>query len=143
MMSLSAKLLPKKLVGYIPIVVNETQDLGENTNTVDAIWLDDDPSFTSWHEKKFIEKGKKIIVYRTPKELLDNIHLYPKDKPIFLDNNFARPFANFAGTEIAKKLHEMGFSKLILITGDRINQSDYPYLIILHKSMVNKMQDYF
>ena len=142
-MSLSAKLLPKKLVGYIPIVVNETQDLGENTNTVDAIWLDDDPSFTSWHEKKFIEKGKKIIVYRTPKELLDNIHLYPKDKPIFLDNNFARPFANFAGTEIAKKLHEMGFSKLILITGDRINQSDHPYLIILHKSMVNKMQDYF
>ena len=142
-MSLSAKLLPKKLVGYIPIVVNETQDLGENANTVDAIWLDDDPSFTSWHEKKFIEKGKKIIVYRTPKELLDNIHLYPKDKPIFLDNNFARPFANFAGTEIAKKLHEIGFSKLILITGDRINQSDYPYLIILHKSMVNKMQDYF
>ena len=143
MVGLGAKLLPKKLVSYIPITVNESESSEEKPIITDAVWLDDDPSFTSPHEKIISKKGKSITIYRTPKELMENIHLYPKDKTIFLDNNFLEPFANIAGTDIAKELHEKGFSKLVLITGDRIDQSDYPYLTILNKSMVQNMLDYF
>lgn len=142
-MALNAKLLPKQLASFIPVVVSEVQKNDGQPTRVDAVWLDDEPSFTSSHEKVFIRKNKKVDIYRTPQELKDNLHLYPKETPVFLDNNFAPPFQDYHGTQIAKELHEMGFSKLFLITGEDLDQDDYPYLKIIKKHSLDNLTQYF
>ena len=142
-MSLNAKLIPKQLASFIPVVVSETPKNDGQPTRVDAVWLDDEPSFTSSHEKVFIRKNKKVDIYRTPQELKDNLHLYPKETPVFLDNNFAPPFQDYHGTQIAKELHDMGFSKLFLITGEDLDQDDYPYLKIIKKHSLDNLTQYF
>ena len=142
-MTLNAKLLPKQLASFIPVVVSEVQKNDGQPNHVDAVWLDDEPSFTSSHEKVFIKKNKKVDIYRTPQELKDNLHLYSKETPVFLDNNFAPPFQDYHGTQIAKELHDMGFSKLSLITGEDLDQDDYPYLKIIKKHSLDDLTRYF
>lgn len=142
-MTLNAKLLPKQLASFIPVVVSEVQKNDGQPNHVDAVWLDDEPSFTSSHEKVFIKKNKKVDIYRTPQELKDSIHLYSKETPVFLDNNFAPPFQDYHGTQIAKELHDMGFSKLSLITGEDLDQDDYPYLKIIKKHSLDDLTRYF
>ena len=141
---LNIRVLPKQLAGHIPIVVvdSEKQYTGGSLRVVDAVWLDDDQEFTFRYEKKLIENKKKVDMYRTPKELMDNIHLYPKDTPIFLDNNFQEPFSDIAGTEIAKQLYERGFTKLFLITGNRLNQNDFSFVKILAKRDVESLLGY-
>lgn len=141
---LNTKVLPKQLASHIPILITESQKqyAAGNLKIVDAVWLDDDQQFTSHYEKICASNKKKIDMYRTPKELMDNIHIYPKDIPIFLDNNFQEPFQDMAGTEIAKKLHAIGFRNLFLITGDRLNQHDFPDFKVLSKRHFENLLDY-
>ena len=143
-MSLNVKLLPKKLASDVPLIITEpTIDYSEQQlKIVDAVWLDDDPQFTSSLEKDCAVNKKKVDMYRNPKELMDTMHIYPKDTPVFLDNNFEPPFDNELGTEVARKLHDLGFTNLFLITGDRLKQSDYPYIKILVKHNVQTLVDY-
>ncbi len=143
LLKLNAKLLPKKLNQYIPIIVLENKAEYSETNLkeVDGIWLDDDAGFTLMHEQDLVMSGKKVDIYRSPKALMDNIHIYPKHIPILLDNNFEA--TSIRGTGVAKDLHERGFTKLFLVSGDKLNPNDYPYLTILGKGDLDDICKYF
>lgn len=143
LLKLNAKLLPKKLNQYIPIIVLENKAEYSETNLkeVDGIWLDDDAGFTLMHEQDLVMSGKKVDIYRSPKALMDNIHIYPKHIPILLDNNFEA--TSIHGTGVAKDLHELGFTKLFLVSGDKLNPNDYPYLTILSKGDLDDICKYF
>lgn len=143
LLKLNAKLLPKKLNQYIPIVVLENKIEYSETNLkeVDGIWLDDDVGFTLLHEHGLLIAGKKVDMYRSPKALMDNIHIYPKHISILLDNNFEA--SSIHGTHVAKDLHELGFTKLFLVSGDKLNPNDYPYLTILSKADLDDISKYF
>ncbi len=134
LLKLNAKLLPKKLNQYIPIIVaeNKVEHSETNLKTVDGIWLDDDVGFTFMYEQDLIISNKKVDIYRNPKALMDNIHIYSKNIPILLDNNFESSSTH--GTDIALELYKLGFTKLSLVSGDKLNPSDYPYLTILSKA---------
>lgn len=86
LITLNAKLLPKKLNQYIPIVVleNKVEYSATTLKEVDGIWLDDDAGFTWTHEQDLVMSGKKVDIYRSPKALMDNIHIYPKG-PVILN----------------------------------------------------------
>ena len=143
LLKLNAKLLPKKLNQYIPIIVleNKAEYSEANLKEVDGIWLDDDAGFTLMHEQDLVMSGKKVDIYRSPKALMDNIHIYPKHIPILLDNNFEA--TSIRGTGVAKDLHERGFTKLFLVSGDKLNPNDYPYLTILGKGDLDDICKYF
>lgn len=143
LLKLNAKLLPKKLNQYIPIIVleNRVEYSATNLKEVDGIWLDDDAGFTWTHEQDLVMSGKKVDIYRSPKALMDSIHIYPKHIPILLDNNFEASSTH--GTDVALELHKLGFTKLFLVSGDKLNPSDYPYLTILVKADLDDICKYF
>ena len=143
LLKLNAKLLPKKLNQYIPIVVleNKVEYSETNLKQVDGIWLDDDAGFTLVHEHGLLKAGKTVDIYRSPKALMDAIHIYPKNISILLDNNFDS--TSIHGTDVAKDLHELGFTKLFLVSGDRLKPNDYPYLTILGKADLDDIYKYF
>ncbi len=143
LIKLNAKLLPKKLNQYIPIIVaeNKVQHSATNLKMVDGIWLDDDAGFTFMYEQDLIMSSKKVDIYRNPKTLMDNIHIYSKNAPILLDNNFES--SDTHGIDIALKLHKLGFTKIYLVSGDKFNPSDYPYLTILSKADLDDICKYF
>ena len=87
----------------------------EKIKIVDAIWVDDDERMTNHASLNFADEDK-VVIYRTPKELMQNIHRYPKKTCIFLDNNF-EGFQE-KGIDIAAQLHQLGFTTLYLISGD-------------------------
>lgn len=68
---------------------------------------------------------------------MNNISQYSKDSLILIDNEFAKE--NITGIEIAKQLHNMGFSKLYLFSGrDYSHDSSIPaYLTPVLKTDVN------
>ncbi len=143
LLKLNAKLLPKKLNQFIPIIVVESKVEYSETNLkiVDGIWLDDDAGFTCMHEPDLMANGKKVDIYRTPEDLMNNIRIYPKNIPILLDNNFES--TRIQGTAVALELHNLGFTKLFLVSGDNINKSTYPYLTILSKADLDDISKYF
>ena len=109
---------------------------------VDAIWLEDDEMLASALSHDFVLAGKKIDIYRNPFEFMANNHIYPKNTPIFLDNNYEGIWVS--GIEIGLKLHNLGFTQLNLITAQMtIKHEDYPFFSrIIYKQKFNCLLDY-
>lgn len=131
-----------RYANHTPILIAEPQPqyAGNSLKTVDAIWLDDDITFTDSISWKF-EKTDKVDIYRTPAELMQNIYSYVKDTLIFLDNNFEG--IDIHGTDIAIELHKQGFTKLFLLSGDLNLNENLSFLTILPKHEANNLKQYW
>lgn len=55
-------------------------------------------------------------VYHHPNKFLEDVHKYPRDIQIFLDNNY--DCTELTGVDIAKKLHELGYTHIHILTGE-------------------------
>ena len=141
---LNAKLIPKTLKQFIPIVVNPSsvEYSQQNLKLVDAVWLEDDEAIASAFSVQFAVAGKKIDIYRNPFEFMANNHFYPKNTPIFLDNNYEGILVS--GIELGLELHNLGFTQLNLITAQMsIEHEDYPFFTrIIYKQKFNCLLDY-
>ena len=124
-------------------------DMADSQNslkTVNAIWVDDDPMVTDLQCQLLFPLI--IDVYRTPAELMGNIEpncIYSKDTPVFLDYNFDNA-SNITGVDVGKKLFELGFTKLRLLSGQDFEASgvEIPdYLMVLPKSAAAHLDKYF
>jgi len=73
---------------------------------------------------------------------MTNAHIYPKNTPIFLDNNYEG--SHISGTELGMKLHNLGFTQLNLITAQKsIAHEDYSFFSrIIYKDNFNSLLDY-
>lgn len=73
-----------------------------------------------------------IDTYYSPKRFLDSLAQYAQGVKICLDNDF-RDATN--GMELAKKLHELGYSKLYMLSGTDFAAAEVPdYLTVILKS---------
>lgn len=139
----NTKILPKQLASDIPIEIRKTTPnenipiVGNEIKEVDVIFVDDDQrlldSFT------FFAFNKEVDTYQDPKHFLDNIHRYPKNTKIMLDNHFA----NFdrKGIQIAEQLHALGFTQLYLLSGESFSGSQIPhYLTAIMKTDLDKVE---
>lgn len=121
-------------------------DSQSSLKTVNAIWVDDDPMVTDLQCQ--LLHPLIIDVYRTPAELMSHIEpicIYSKNTPVFLDYNFDNA-PNTTGVDVAKKLHELGFTKLRLLSGQDFEATgvEIPdYLMILPKSAAANLDKYF
>lgn len=143
LLALNAKLIPKTLKQFVPIDIKTSSEYSQqNLKLVDAIWLEDDEMLAFAFRQSFDSSGKKIDIYRNPFEFMANNHIYPKNTPIFLDNNYEGTYVS--GIELGLKLHNLGFTQLNLITGERnIEHKDYPFFSrIIYKLKFNSLLDY-
>ncbi len=130
------RILPKSLAPEVPITVLETTaDMAD----ADTIILDDNESFAR-SVATFVFTKSKVDQYHQPEELLRNIHRYALDTRIFLDNNFDNSFLK--GIDIAETLHERGFSRLYLVSGEVFEPGEIPaYLTVVSKENIENMQE--
>ncbi|MFH1356777.1 MAG: hypothetical protein ABII18_06540 [bacterium] len=80
----------------------------------DYVLIDDDPIIhASW---TFVakSKGKVVRCYAKANEFIQEIGMYHKETPIYIDSNLGE---NVRGEIVAKNIHEKGFENIYLATG--------------------------
>jgi hypothetical protein len=133
------KILPKQLASEIVIAITARNE-DYNSEKVAAIFVDDDKRLTNslilyaFHDEEAVE------TYQNPEHFLQNVHKYPKDTKIFLDNNFAT--SELTGIDIAKILHEQGYTQLYLLSGQAFSQNELPgYITLIGKNQIEKIKE--
>ncbi|CAL7964394.1 hypothetical protein GAMM_90007 [Gammaproteobacteria bacterium] len=84
----------------------------------------------------FESNGKKVDIYYNPDDLLNNALKYDKDVIVCVDHEFEGNKLN--GFDIAKQLHEQGFTRLYLFSGRRFEKGKIPdYLTAIMKTDID------
>ena len=141
--SLGTKILPKQLASDISIVVvdllNDDLIKGRAEGLkVDLIIVDDDQTFAN-NLKDYIFSDRIVDCFYDPRVFLQEVIQYPKDTKICLDNTFHG--ASISGIELAEELHNIGYTKLYLLSGEAFKQDDLPsYLIPVLKTDLDLLQ---
>jgi len=138
--ALKIKILPKQLASDIPIVMEPlTAKAASEKKSVDLILVDDDLTFSKT-VMKYIFSQQTVEYFQTPEAFLEKVMNYPKETPIYLDNQFKS--ARFRGIDIAKDLHEKGFKHLYLLSGATFKPGELPdYLTLISKEDITKMRN--
>jgi hypothetical protein len=159
---MGTKILPKQLASEISIVVDRIDHQhplpclspaggrGENmsfnsiassTNErVDAILVDDDKKFADML-MRYIFQGDVIKHFEDPQVFMSKVNNYPKDTRIYLDNRYQS--AGIDGFTLAKQLHEEGYTKLYLLTGDTFESGTTPdYVKVVRKDDIENIKDW-
>ena len=135
------KVLPKDLVHVIPINVIQSRLAGEYVN-VHMVFVDDEKLFTTTLVSNYYS-NLLTESYSNPLEFLDEVDKYPKDTRIVLDNYYYMEDGNpskIDGVMLAEKLHEKGFTKLILLSGEEFSVPEYLTLVLkLDKNKLSKL----
>lgn len=128
------KMLPKELAAYATIKVDKK--IPKWSNPVDIVWVEDIDWFVNDLVRDYYS-DLKVDVYYDPVSFMDDVHQYPLGTRIILDNNYASPegiLYDVTGYDLAEKLHKMGYTKLILLTGEAPKSNVPEYLTVLRKA---------
>lgn len=144
---MGTKILPKQLASEVPINIDETiiyekdsKKIDSDLKIVDLILVDDNQNFAQTL-MDFVFDQDIVDYYRDPRQLLANLAQYPKDTRIYLDNNFT--MVDEQGIDIAKDLHELGFTRLYLLSGDVFKPGEIPdYLTVILKTQIDNIRDW-
>ena len=113
--------------------------------TVDAILVDDDLEFVENVLCYSFDDSDVIVHFASPEELKKNLAKFPekylKDTRICLDNHFDT--SEVKGIHLAKELHDMGYTRLYLVSGDTFRVGELPgYLVVIGKGDIGKIKDW-
>lgn len=139
---IGTKILPKQLASEISIVVDPsiTYDDKPTTTLPPQIIVIDDDKFFAKNLILYAFNGYRTEYFSDPQEFLACNSSYPKDIKIYLDNNFTSGEIN--GVDLAKQLHEQGFTHLYLLTGDTFQPGEVPeYLTVIRKDNIEKIKE--
>ena len=135
------KILPKQLASDISIEVCEVSKTCvkvDKPTKIDIVIIDDNAALVNSVEAFLKNYNKTVDKYYNPMRFLDNISHYDKDTRIFMDNDFGSN--NISGIELAKQLHESGFTKLYLFSGKDFVEEEVPgYLKIILKTDIDSL----
>lgn len=113
-------LIPKNLASLVPLSVSEktgTLPVGRR-----AVLLDDDALVRLNWKTAARAAGIDLSAYKEAAELLGAADALPRDTPLYIDSDLG---GGAAGEDIARALHEKGFSDITMATGhapDRFGQ---------------------
>jgi PAS domain S-box-containing protein len=128
------KLLPKELTSAVSIIVDKK--IPKWSKKVDIVWVEDQKWFIDETIEQFYSH-LKIDTYYDPISFMEDIHQYPLDTRIILDTYYYAPDGTpylQDGFSIARELHEMGYTKLLLFSGEAVEQKLTPeYLTVILK----------
>lgn len=155
-----AKILPKQLASEVPIKIDgvsiELKDFKEcsitgiengyesgktvkdsNAKKVDVVLLDDEELLLASLSSLLEARGKTVDKYNKPKKFLEKLAQYDKDTKIFMDNDF-KSYIN--GVDLAKQLHEKGYTNLYLFSGADFTVGEIPnYLTVISKTDISRL----
>jgi hypothetical protein len=115
--NLGVSLLPKSMVAFIPI------ELRKSFKNYDAVLIDDDELVHATWE--MFGKDKKIIMFFTEQDFLNERETISFDAPIYVDCHLG----SFDGRKVAKNLFDLGFTNIHLATGlATVDTSMLPWL---------------
>ena len=103
-----------------------------HTGTIDIIWLDDSQVFID--SVLFRLSHRSIKHYLDPRTFMAECHLFDKDTPICIDNDFG-VMIPIKGIAIARQLHDLGFLQLYIVSGAFFEPDELPTYVTL----INKM----
>lgn len=105
---LRLKLIPKDVVGFVPI-----QSIPSQVH-YDACLIDDDPLVRMTWELTAKESGSSILTVESFESFINNSQNISRETPVNVDMNLGN---GIRGTDVALKLHNMGFKWIYLATG--------------------------
>ncbi|MFC1523027.1 hypothetical protein ACFL6Y_11520 [Elusimicrobiota bacterium] len=133
---LSVRMIPKGLAGFVPIKIksevgsskleveaakNEQEDAvadlqPQTSNLKLAVLIDDDPLVHMVWNMAAQEKGVDLKAFKEPKDFMKLLEKDGPDRsiPIYLDSELGE---GIKGEDVAKELHDKGFTNLYLETG--------------------------
>jgi hypothetical protein len=141
--NLRVKILPKELAFAVTINLDKRVEPG--SKRVDMVWVDDARWFIRDWKLKFPDLT--IDAYYDPDSFLEDVYQYPLDTKIILDRTYydgQGPDRNFLGDglDLAKKLHEKGYTRLFMITGDEpTTDKVLDYLTVIFKEDDEKIRE--
>ncbi|MFT3742433.1 MAG: PAS domain-containing sensor histidine kinase [Gammaproteobacteria bacterium] len=142
--NLGAKILPKQLASEVIIQLHDPTSQNEicnqnATKTVDAVIVDDDVNFVK-NLTLFVFEDIEVDTYDNPEQFLKNIKQYPFNVKIYMDNNYST--SNKKGLDIAKQLHQLGYNRLYLLSGETFDKSEIPhFLTVIRKDDVENIRN--
>lgn len=131
---LNTQILPKILA----FAVNITQQpinriLPDFSGKVDLVVIEDNREFADILIYLYMMRGKKMHIYYTPYELLENLNFYNEQTKICTDYNLG---CYLTGVELAEFLNSKGYNNLYLATGMLMENIKLPnYLQLLKEKM--------
>lgn len=120
------KILPKQLASEVPIkIIKVEQSITKDKtqNSVDVVLVEDDEHLSD-NMVNYVFSDKVVDQYRNPEDLLENLHRYSKDTKIYLDQNYDNSWLK--GMDLAKELHEKGYKRLYVLSGEVFNEKEIP-----------------
>ncbi|MCC2625251.1 MAG: hypothetical protein K0R14_1124 [Burkholderiales bacterium] len=141
--NLHVRILPKMLA--FAVTINLIKDVKPGSKNVDLVWVND----ARWYIKDWTRRLSHLNIdtYYDPNNFLEDVHQYPLDTKIILDRNYydregiGRKFLG-DGLVIAKTLHEQGYTKLFMVTGEKLDPSIIPdYLTVVLKADAEKIKE--
>jgi DNA-binding response OmpR family regulator len=94
------------------------------------VLIEDNTLFAEVFKKYFMDEG--VDHYSDPRKFLAVVDQYPKDTKIILDHAFPAPIT---GIDVAKELHQKGYTRLYLLSGDVLDRVTVPdYITVILKS---------
>jgi len=127
------KIIPQELLEVVSLNICQKAALADGKlANVHMVFLDDEKvtmnALVSEHYNHLI-----VDTYSNPFEFLDHVAKYSKDTKFILDNCYyaedGSPY-DIDGITIAQQLHEKGYTKLFLLSGEKFDIPDYLELIL-------------
>ncbi len=136
---IGTKILPKQLASEVLIKITGCKSAVKDTiKKTDAVIIDDDELFVTTLTR-FIFRDLITDTYHSPEQFLECAAKYAKETKIYLDNNYKSSFLK--GINIAKTLHEQGYQRLYLLSGDVFEENDIPsYLTVIGKNDIERLR---
>ncbi|MBY0544867.1 MAG: hybrid sensor histidine kinase/response regulator, partial [Gammaproteobacteria bacterium] len=115
------RLLPKPLFTELMVEVKSP-----HTDEVEYVVLDDLEMVTDFWNLEALSQGIAVRTFNNSKDFMRFIERCDKNVKIYLDNDIRE---NITGIEISKKLSDMGFTTIYMMTSrDDINLTKYPWI---------------
>ncbi|MFC1521906.1 PAS domain-containing sensor histidine kinase [Elusimicrobiota bacterium] len=120
---LNVRMIPKGLAGFVPIAIKAVTphpaspsrgEEKEGRGSAGAVLVDDDPLVHMTWKMAAESKGIKLTAFKNSKDFLAMAEQLPKTTHIYLDSELGE---GVKGEDVAKELHEKGFTDLYLETG--------------------------
>lgn len=95
------------------------------TAAYDLVLIDDDVLVHKFWKIEADKKGHHLLAVASLAEF--ETYPIPVNVPVYIDRNLA---AGEYGIEVAKKLHNKGFTKLYIASGDELHKSELPDFLL-------------
>jgi FixJ family two-component response regulator/anti-sigma regulatory factor (Ser/Thr protein kinase) len=126
-------LLQKTSVSSLEVVINE------KAFSVDLVIIDDNIELSESLAEFFRNEGLSVDIYRCPFAFKSQLFKYNTNVKILTDNDFRND--RMDGLELIKQLHDLGYSKLYMISGKNFSKDSVPrYLKVLLKGNIKDLR---